>query len=87
MMPSGPPSSPSAKNLSAASPQPPKSSSMVNSFSGVGNGSAGSLAPSTSGDLHAVDDRPEAELGVVGLALGAGEEVQEVLGRRRRRPR
>ena len=37
------------KNAPAAVPQPPKSSSMVKSFSGVGNGSAGSLAPSTSG--------------------------------------
>ena len=38
----------SSKNLVFASDQPPKSLSMVSSFGGVGNGLAGSLAPSTS---------------------------------------
>ena len=80
MMPSGLPSSPSPKYLSAASPQPLKSPSMVQSCSGAGNGSAGSLAPWTSPISTPSTTGRKPGLGVVGLRLRAGHELQERLG-------
>ena len=38
------------------------------------------------GQLDAVDDRAEAGLGVVGLRLGAGQELEEATAPRRGRP-
>ena len=58
----------SSKNSALALSQPPKSLSIVYWVLTAGNGLLGSLAPGTV-DVDPVDDRPEAGLGVVGLAL------------------
>ena len=76
----------SSKNLALTASQPPRSSSMVNSPDGVGNGLAGSLAPSTCADGDAVDHRAEALLGELLLPGRAEHEVEVGLRLRVRRP-
>ena len=71
MMPSGLPSSPSPKYLSAASPQPPKLSSMVYSVLRSRERVGRVVGALDLADVDTVDDRAEAGLRVVGLRLGA----------------
>ena len=81
MMPSS-----SSKNFALASAQPPKS--LVDRVERArGRERVGRVVGTLDlGQLDAVDDRAEAGLGVVGLRLGRGQEVEEALGGVRRRP-